>query len=128
MGRDHRMAKKKPKEVAPEHEIRITVDNTCQNKAIKRMRYPGKTMEELIYAVNDMKECSKFGLQQGVPSVRAGEEEQRNMAVITTHEGLFRYKRLHMGISSASEIFSEHKRRVMHSFLCTLHKRCVYRS
>ena len=56
MGRDHRMAKEKPEEVAPP-EKRITVDNRCQNKAIKRMMYPGKT---------------QVGLQQGVPSVRAG--------------------------------------------------------
>jgi hypothetical protein len=46
MGRDHRLAKEKPKEVAPP-EIRITVDNRCQNKAIKRMRYPGNTMESV---------------------------------------------------------------------------------
>ena len=34
-------------------------------------------------------------------------EDSRNFTTITTHLGLFRYKRLHMGISCASEIFTE---------------------
>jgi hypothetical protein len=34
-------------------------------------------------------------------------EDTRNLTTITTYVGIFRYKRLHMGISSASEIFTE---------------------
>ena len=34
-------------------------------------------------------------------------EESRYLTTITTHIGLLRYLRLHMGISCASEIFTE---------------------
>ena len=51
MGRDG-----KPATVRPQHEpppeVRITVDNRCQNKAIRRTHYPSKTLEELLYEVN----------------------------------------------------------------------------
>jgi hypothetical protein len=56
--------------------------------------------------------CSKLDFNKAFHQFEI-EEEQRNTACITTHEGLFRYKRLHMGISCASEIFTEHIRRIM---------------
>jgi hypothetical protein len=40
----------------------------------------------------------------------------RNEATITTHEGLFRYKRLHMCISNAQEEFTEAIRCMLYDF------------
>ncbi len=38
---------------------------------------------------------------------------KRNLTTITTHQGLMRYTRLHMGISCASEMLSEHIRIIL---------------
>lgn len=47
-------------------------------------------------------------------------EESRNLTTVTTHIGLYRYKRLHMGVSSASEIFSEVIREIFEDCLGSL--------
>lgn len=41
------------------------------------------------------------------------DDSSRYMTTITTHIGLFRYRRLHMGINCASEIFSEEIRKLL---------------
>ena len=46
----------------PTLEVRITVDNRCQNKAIRRIHYPAKTVEELLYYVNGAKIFSKLDI------------------------------------------------------------------
>ena len=96
----------------PVPEIRITVDNRCQNKAIRRTNYPSKTLEDLLYEVNGAKWFSKLDIKKAFHQFPL-EETQRQLTVITIHIGLLRYTRLHMGISCASEVFSEHIRRIL---------------
>lgn len=62
--------------------------------------------------MNGSKLFSKLDIKQAFHQLKI-HEESRNLTTITTHVGLYRYKRLHMGISSASEIFSETIRRIL---------------
>lgn len=87
-------------------EIRITCDSRALNKAIKRTRFPTKTIEDLAYIVNGGNLFSKLDIRKAFHQLPLA-EESRNLTTVTTHVGLFRYKRLHMGISCASEIFAE---------------------
>lgn len=90
----------------PQHEyaIRITCDSRAQNKAIRRTRYPSRTVEDLIQAVNGAKMFSKLDITKAFHQLEL-DEESRNHTTITTHIGLFRYRRLHMGISCASVFY-----------------------
>ena len=101
-----------PKSTGPNMKIRLTSDSRAVNKAIKRTRFPGKTIEDLIYLVNGRKIFSKLDIRKAFHQLLLA-EESRNLTIITTHIGLFRYKRLNMGITSASEIFAE----VIHEIL-----------
>jgi hypothetical protein len=47
---------------------------------------------------------SKLHLRAGYHQIEL-EEESRSVTTFCTHEGLYRYKRLHFGISTASEVF-----------------------
>ncbi len=76
------------------------------NKAVRRTRYPTKTIEDLVYLVNGARVFSKLNIRKAFHQLELA-EESRHLTTITTHIGLFRYKRLHMGISCASEIFTE---------------------
>jgi transposase InsO family protein len=100
------------KESCKPMEIRLTVDNRAQNKAIRRTKYPGKTIEDLVYAVNGGKYFSKLDVTKAFHQMLL-DEESRNHTCITTHLGLLRYVRMHMGISCAQEYFTENLRRVL---------------
>ena len=99
-----------------DNEVRIVVDNRAQNKAIRRTHYPTKTIEELIYEMNGATIFSKLDIIKAFHQFML-EEAQRYLTTITTHEGLLRYTRLHMGISCASEVFTEHIRRILEGII-----------
>jgi hypothetical protein len=69
LGRDGKPSPVRPQaETTPE--VRITIDNRAQNKAIRRTHYPTKTVEELLYEANGSKVFSKLD-HKGVPPVHA---------------------------------------------------------
>ena len=92
--------------------VRLTVDNRALNKAIRRTRFPGRSIDDLAYEVNGATIFSTLDFRKAFHQMELA-EESRNLTAVTTHLGLFRYKRLHMGISCASEIFSEHIRKLL---------------
>ena len=110
-GRDGKPCPSRP-QAEPTPEVRITVDNRCQNKAIRRTHYPTKSIEDLLYEANGSRWFSKLDIIKAFHQFEL-EEQQRFLTTIVTHEGLLRYTRLHMGISCASEVFSEHIRRLL---------------
>ena len=87
-------------------DIRITCDSRAMNNAIRRTKFPTKTIEDLVYLVQGAKVFSKLDIKKAFHQIPLAEESS-NLTTIITHLGLFRYTRLHMGISCASEIFSE---------------------
>ena len=93
-------------------EIRICVDMREANKAILRERHLLPTTEELISDLNGASIFSKIDLRAGYHQLEL-HPDSRYITTFSTHKGLFRYKRLFFGISSASEIFNEHIRNVI---------------
>jgi hypothetical protein len=109
----------KPDGQAYELAVRLTYDAKAQNKAIRRTRYPGKTLEDIIYLINGGKVFSKLDIIKAFHQMGL-DEASRYLTTIRTHIGLFRYKRLHMGISCASEIFTEAIRVILKDCPCQL--------
>ena len=87
-------------------DIRLTCDSRDANKAILRARFPTKTVDDIFYEVNGSKIFSKVDIIKAFHQVEIA-EDLRYLTVVTTPIGLLRYKRLHMGISCASELFTE---------------------
>ena len=86
--------------------IRLCVDMRRPNKAIKRERHSTPTVDELLTDLNGAKIFSKIDLRAGYHQLELA-PESRYITTFATHRGLYRYKRLNFGISSASEIFQE---------------------
>ncbi|XP_062568299.1 uncharacterized protein K02A2.6-like [Saccostrea cucullata] len=85
-------------------EIRICVDMRRVNTAVQRERYPIPTVDEMLEDMNGSTVFSKLDLRWGYHQIEL-DEESREITTFVTHEGLYRYKRLMFGISSASEIY-----------------------
>ena len=86
----------------PDGDIRVCVDMRRANEAIIRERHPIPTIEEVLYDLNGTTVFSKLDLKWGFHQVEL-EEESREITTFVTHRGLYRYKRLMFGISSAPE-------------------------
>ena len=85
-------------------EIRICVDMRAANRAIKRVRHPIPTVNDIGLELNGAKVFSKLDLSQAFHQLELS-PQSRNITTFTTHIGLFRYKRLNYGTNSAAEIF-----------------------
>lgn len=94
-------------------EVRICVDMREANKAILRERHQMPTVDELTADLNGATVFSKIDLTSGYHQLELN-NESRPITTFSTHIGLFRYKRLNFGISSASEVFQETIRNVIH--------------
>ena len=88
--------------------LRFVLDASPANKAINRSKYILPTVEDIITDVNgDM--CgadtfSIFDLMEGFHQLEL-DESSRHITTFSTSSGLYRYKRLLMGINAAPEIF-----------------------
>lgn len=87
-------------------DIRVCVDMRRANEAIERERHPIPTIEEILYDLNGSTVFSKLDLKWGFHQVEL-EEESREITTFVTHRGLYRYKRLMFGISSAPEKYQK---------------------
>ncbi|XP_048586200.1 uncharacterized protein K02A2.6-like [Nematostella vectensis] len=85
-------------------DLRMCIDFRKVNEAIIRERYPIPTMQEMLAALNGSKVFSKLDLKQGFFQLEL-DKESREITTFVTHVGLFRMKRLGMGISCAPELF-----------------------
>lgn len=93
-------------------EIRLSVDMRNANKAITRERHILPTIDELIHDLSGSTVYSKLYLRSGYHQLEL-DPSSRYITTFSMHAGLFRYKRLNFGISSASEIFQEVVRNVI---------------
>lgn len=85
-------------------EVRLCVDMRQANKAIVRERHPIPTIEEVLQDFNQSTVFSKLDLKWGFHQIEL-EENSRKITTFATHKGLFQYKRLMFGISSAPEMY-----------------------
>ena len=88
----------------PNGDVRLCVDMRQANEAIQRERFPIPTVEETLIEMNGSKVFSKLDLNMGFHQIEL-DEASRPITTFTTHAGLFRYKRLMFGVSSAPEIY-----------------------
>ncbi|XP_062373903.1 uncharacterized protein K02A2.6-like [Sardina pilchardus] len=86
--------------------LRICVDLRAVNKAIIPDRYPLPTTEELTAQFYGSTVFSKLDLRQGYLQVPL-HPDSRNLTAFITHEGVFRYKRMAFGLSSAPSCFQK---------------------
>ena len=87
-------------------ELRMNIDMTTANTAIKRTRHVIPTIEELRYKLNGAKHFTKLDMKQGYMQLEL-KLESRNMTTFYTHRGLRRFKRLNFGTNSAAELFHQ---------------------
>ena len=86
----------------PNGDVRLCVDMRCANKAIIRERHPIPTTDEVLKDMQEASVFSKLDLKWGYHQIEFS-EESRSITTFVTHKGLFRYKRLMFGITSAPE-------------------------
>ncbi|XP_062511800.1 uncharacterized protein K02A2.6-like [Corticium candelabrum] len=93
-----------PVVVAPKAsgEIRLCVDMRRANEAIIRERYPIPTVDEILQALNGSTVFSKLDLRWGFHQVEL-DEASRDITTFAVNDGLYRYKRMMFGITSAPE-------------------------
>ena len=90
-----------------EIDIRITSDNSNNlNKAIIKQTRPMPSVSTLKYDLNGARFFSKVDIRDAFLTVEL-DEESKNLTIFSTPWGLYRYKRLNMGLCVASELFQE---------------------
>ena len=83
-------------------DIRVCVDMRQANAAIQRERYPVPSTDELLHELNGSKVFSKLDLKWGFHQIPLS-EDSRAVTSFVTHRGIFQYKHLMFGVSSAPE-------------------------
>lgn len=97
----------------PNGDIRLCVDMRQANKTIIRERNPIPTVDEILYKMNGGEWFSKMDLRYGFHQLEL-EESSREITTFVTHRGLYRYKRLMSGISSAPEKYQQVISQIFH--------------
>lgn len=93
-------------------DVRVCVDMRRANEAIIRERHPIPTVEELLHDLNGSTVFSKIDLKWGFHQILLC-EESRHITTFVTHRGLYRYKRLMFGVTSAPEKYQQIVRDVL---------------
>lgn len=102
--------------------IRICGDYSATiNKESKLEPYPIPTLDNLLLKLSNGKRFTKLDLSQAYHQLELA-PESRKFTCVTTHRGLFQYKRLVFGVKSAVTIFQ----RTMENLLQDLPGCCVY--
>ena len=87
-------------------DVRVCVDMRRANEAIIRERHPIQTVEELLHDLNGSTVFSKVDLKWGFRQILLS-EDSRHITTFVTHRGLYRYKRLMFGVTSAPEKYQQ---------------------
>ncbi|CAF2039059.1 unnamed protein product [Rotaria magnacalcarata] len=91
----------------PGGKIRICADlSTGVNQALNINQYPLPKPNDLFVALNGGMLFSKIDLSEAYLQVEL-DDTSKELLVINTHKGLFRYNRLPFGVASAPSIFQE---------------------
>ena len=85
---------------------RLCLDMRKANTAVIRERHVIPKIEDILTELNGASIFSKIDLREGYHQILLA-EESRHITAFATHEGVFRYKRLIYGISSAFESFQK---------------------
>lgn len=88
------------------NEIRICLDPKYLNEALIRKKYQMPTLEEILPELSHAKVFSLLDCKNGFLQVPL-QEESRDLTAFWTPNGIFRWKVLPFGITSAPEIFQQ---------------------
>ena len=88
------------------NELRLCIDLREVNKAIIPDKYPLPTMEELAAEFHGSAIYTKLDLRRSYLQVPLA-EESRYLTAFVTHDGVFQYKRVPYGLSSAPSAFQK---------------------
>ena len=97
----------------PSGEIRLCVDMRRANEAIVRERHPVPTVDEVLQDMTQSSVFSKLDLKWGYHQLELS-EESRDITTFSTHAGLYCYKRLMFGVTSAPEIYQHAIQQALH--------------
>lgn len=86
----------------PNGDIRICADLRVANKAVKRTRYQIPTVEQLLSEMGNAGIFSKIDLNSYYHQIEL-DPESRDITTFSCNSGIYRYKVLVMGITSAAE-------------------------
>ena len=86
------------------NKIRICLDPTKLNRAIKRGQHPTKTIEEVIAKTSGAKYFSVIDANKGYWQIKLDVESSK-LTTFNTPWGRYRYTRLPFGIKTAGDIF-----------------------
>ncbi len=86
--------------------IRLSLDMQRDNEAVIRERHVIPKVEHILSELHGAKFFSKKDLREGYHQIEL-HPDSRDITSFPTHKGLFRYKRLIYGISSAFESFQK---------------------
>jgi hypothetical protein len=84
--------------------VRLVINATGVNKAIKRHRHITPTIDDLVVKLNGSTVFSKIDFTNAYRQIKL-HPDSRHLTTFSTHEGLWRDKRLNFGYSSAAESF-----------------------
>ena len=87
-------------------DVRLCVDMRRANEAVERERCPIPPIEEVLQDLNKGMVFSKLDLKWSYHQIELT-EDSRKITTFITHKGLFRYKRLMLGILSAPEMYQQ---------------------
>ncbi|XP_041360993.1 uncharacterized protein K02A2.6-like [Gigantopelta aegis] len=95
--------------------VRVCVDLRKPNEAIIEDRYPLPNIDEMISEMHGATHFSKLDLKSAYHQLELV-ESSRDLTAFITHEGLFRFKRVCFGLSSAPSCFQK----MMSTILCNV--------
>ena len=87
-------------------DIPLCVDMRRANEAILCGPHPIPTVDELLHSINGSMVFSNLDLKWGYHQLELS-QESRQITAFVTRKGLYRYKRLLFGVSSASELYQQ---------------------
>ena len=90
--------------VKPTGRVRLCVDLRQVNKAVIANSFPLPRIDEVFHKTNGSKVFSKIDLSDAYLQLPLA-EESRNLTAFTSHEGIFRYRRVCFGLASAPSAF-----------------------
>ena len=90
----------------PNGKIRMCLDMRIANEAIIQERQVIPKIDDVLTELHGAKYFSKIDLCEGYYQIQL-HEDSRDITTFATNEGLFRYKRLIYGVSSAFESFQK---------------------
>ena len=104
-------------------EVRMNIDMSDANQAIKRRYHVIPTLEELRHDFNGAEIFSVLDMNLGYNQYTLAEGPSRAITTFRTHHGLKRFKRLNFGINTAAEIFQKENEK---TFQDIDHLRIIY--